>query len=50
MSAYYSDYFLICLWYYEGKLVHPTSFDDLRPFLHRMWAHGVDVSDQAVLL
>lgn len=35
-------YFWICLWYYDGALVHPTSLADVGPFLHRMWAHCVD--------
>lgn len=35
-------YLWICLWYYNGKLVHPKSVDDVRPFLGRMWAHCLD--------
>lgn len=32
-------YLWICLWFYDGKLVHPTSIDDIGPFLSRMWEH-----------
>ncbi|KIK54331.1 hypothetical protein GYMLUDRAFT_48874 [Collybiopsis luxurians FD-317 M1] len=32
-------YLWICLWFYEGQLVHPTSLDDVQPFLWIMWAH-----------
>ncbi|RXK41308.1 delta24(24(1))-sterol reductase [Tremella mesenterica] len=32
-------YLWICLWYYNGKFVHPTSFDDIRPFFQRMGQH-----------
>ncbi|KAI4523276.1 ERG4/ERG24 ergosterol biosynthesis protein [Schizophyllum commune Loenen D] len=32
-------YLWICLWFYDGKLVHPTSVDDIGPFLHQMWTH-----------
>ncbi|KAJ7472245.1 ergosterol biosynthesis ERG4/ERG24 [Mycena galericulata] len=32
-------YLWICLWFYEGRLVHPDSLDNLRPFLAQMWAH-----------
>ncbi|KAF8653541.1 hypothetical protein AX16_003905 [Volvariella volvacea WC 439] len=32
-------YLWICLWFYDGKLVHPTSVDDIVPFLWRMWEH-----------
>ena len=37
-------YLWICLWFYDGKLVVPTSVDDIVPFLHRMWVHVRDVS------
>ena len=37
-------YLWICLWFYDGKLVTPTSVDDIVPFLHRMWVHVRDVS------
>ena len=37
-------YLWICLWFYDGQLVYPSSLDDVQPFLHRMWAHVRDVS------
>ncbi|KAI0035299.1 ERG4/ERG24 ergosterol biosynthesis protein [Vararia minispora EC-137] len=38
-------YLWICLWFYDGQLVYPTSVDDIRPFLLRMWEHvRVDAS------
>jgi delta24(24(1))-sterol reductase len=36
-------YLWICLWFYDGKLVYPTSTEDIVPFLERMWAHVRDV-------
>ncbi|KAF8735387.1 hypothetical protein AX14_002140 [Amanita brunnescens Koide BX004] len=32
-------YLWICLWFYDGKLVSPTSVGDIIPFLLRMWEH-----------
>lgn len=32
-------YLWICLWFYDGQLVHPSSVDDIQPFLGRMWEH-----------
>ena len=32
-------YLWICLWFYDGKLVHPTSFSDVVPFFQRMGGH-----------
>ncbi|KAF8216569.1 ergosterol biosynthesis ERG4/ERG24 [Mycena galopus ATCC 62051] len=32
-------YLWICLWFYDGQLVYPTSQADVNPFLLRMWAH-----------
>ncbi|KAJ2934800.1 hypothetical protein H1R20_g2263, partial [Candolleomyces eurysporus] len=32
-------YLWICLWFYDGKLVYPTSTEDIKPFLARMWGH-----------
>ena len=32
-------YLWICLWFYDGKLVFPTSVGDIIPFLLRMWEH-----------
>ncbi|KAF6761619.1 ergosterol biosynthesis ERG4/ERG24 [Ephemerocybe angulata] len=32
-------YLWVCLWFYDGKLVHPTSVEDIQPFLARMWGH-----------
>ena len=37
-------YLWICLWFYDGKLVHPTSTADIEPFLGRMLAHVSKVS------
>ena len=37
-------YLWICLWFYDGKLVYPTSADDIQPFLLRMWEHVRKVS------
>ncbi|KAG8717039.1 C-24(28) sterol reductase [Ceratobasidium sp. 394] len=34
-------YLWICLWFYDGQLVHPSSIADCRPFLERMWGHVV---------
>ena len=36
-------YLWICLWFYDGQLVIPKSFDDIVPFLHRMGRHVYDV-------
>ena len=30
---------LMVVWFYDGKLVSPTSLDDVQPFLQRMWEH-----------
>ena len=38
-------YLWICLWFYDGKLVYPSSVDDIQPFLWRMWGHIAKVSD-----
>ncbi|OWZ69186.1 hypothetical protein AYX15_00036 [Cryptococcus neoformans] len=35
-------YLWICLWYYQGSFVYPTSVDDIGPFFHRMWEHIYD--------
>ena len=32
-------YLWICLWFYDGKLVFPTSADNIIPFVWRMWEH-----------
>ena len=32
-------YLWICLVFYDGSLVHPSSVDDVQPFLWRMWEH-----------
>ncbi|EJD07687.1 ERG4/ERG24 ergosterol biosynthesis protein [Fomitiporia mediterranea MF3/22] len=41
-------YLWICLVFYDGKLVSPTSLDDVQPFLARMWEHvRVDASPNA---
>lgn len=39
-------YLWICLWFYDGQLVGPSSVDDIQPFLQRMWAHVRDVSPE----
>jgi len=35
-------YIWICLEYYGGSFVHPTSWNDVGPFARRMWAHVVE--------
>jgi delta24(24(1))-sterol reductase len=37
------DYLWICLWFYQGKMVHPKSVDDIKPFLQTMWRHCYEV-------
>jgi delta24(24(1))-sterol reductase len=37
-------YLWICLWFYDGQLVFPTSIKGIKPFLNEMWAHVRDVS------
>lgn len=37
-------YFWICLWFYDGTLVHPSSVSDFVPFVGRMWGHVRNVS------
>ncbi|KAJ7091410.1 ergosterol biosynthesis ERG4/ERG24 [Mycena belliarum] len=32
-------YLWICLWFYDGQLVHPNSLEEVKPFLAQMWAH-----------
>ena len=32
-------YLWICLWFYDGRLIAPSSIDDVKPFLGRMWEH-----------
>lgn len=36
-------YLWICLWFYDGTLVYPTSVDGIQPFLWKMWEHVRDV-------
>jgi delta24(24(1))-sterol reductase len=36
-------YLWICLWFYDGQLVYPNSWDDVKPFLGRMWVHICEV-------
>ncbi|KAG9048018.1 C-24(28) sterol reductase [Tulasnella sp. UAMH 9824] len=35
-------YFWICLWFYDGALVHPNGLGDIVPFFGRMWRHIVE--------
>ncbi|TFY77412.1 hypothetical protein EWM64_g6598 [Hericium alpestre] len=35
-------YLWICLWFYDGQIVYPTSVDGIQPFLQQMWAHVRD--------
>jgi delta24(24(1))-sterol reductase len=37
-------YLWICLWFYDGQLVFPTSVEGIKPFLNKMWTHVRDVS------
>ncbi|CED83198.1 C-24 reductase [Phaffia rhodozyma] len=32
-------YLWACLWFYQGKFVHPSSVEDIKPFLRTMAAH-----------
>lgn len=41
-------YLWICLWFYDGQLVYPTSVDNIKPFLAEMWNHVAVV--RAILL
>lgn len=43
-------YLWICLWFYDGRLVTPSSVDDIVPFLERMWVHVRDVRTILFLL
>lgn len=43
-------YLWICLVFYDGQLVCPTSSDDIKPFLLRMWTHVREVSIYLFLL
>ena len=42
-------YLWICLWFYDGKLVYPTSSEDIKPFLARMWGHVAKVGSVEVV-
>lgn len=42
-------YLWICLWFYDGQLVHPTSVGDISPFIDRMWGHVVKVRIQLLV-
>ncbi|KAI0322770.1 ERG4/ERG24 ergosterol biosynthesis protein [Amylostereum chailletii] len=35
-------YLWICLWFYDGQLVYPTSVDNIKPFFYQMWTHVRD--------
>ena len=37
-------YLWICLWFYDGQLVLPTSVAGIKPFINQMWTHIRDVS------
>lgn len=37
-------YLWICLVFYDGRIVYPSSLQDITPFIQRMWAHIRDVS------
>lgn len=36
-------YLWICLEFYDGQIVYPTSLDDVQPFLLRMFGHAREV-------
>lgn len=38
-----ADYLWICLWFYQGKFVYPSSSGDIKPFLSRMGNHIYEV-------
>jgi Delta24(24(1))-sterol reductase len=42
-------YLWICLWFYDGWFTHPTSVDDIVPWLGRMWEHISVVSSNIFL-
>jgi hypothetical protein len=39
-----ADYLWTCLWFYEGKLIHPTSISDIKPFFQTLGRHIYQVS------
>jgi hypothetical protein len=41
-------YFWICLWFYDGQLVHPKSLDDIKPFFLRMAQHICEVCRRGI--
>lgn len=41
-------YLWICLWFYDGKIVIPSSIDDIVPFFQRMWGHVYNVSSASL--
>lgn len=43
-------YLWICLVFYDGQLISPTSLDDVTPFLGRMWEHISTVSLLCILV
>ena len=36
-------YLWICVWFYDGFMVYPNSFQDIFPFLEKMWIHVKEV-------
>lgn len=39
-----ADYLWACLWYHNGKLVHPKSLDDVQPFFNNLGREIYEVS------
>jgi delta24(24(1))-sterol reductase len=38
-------YLWICLWFYDGQIIYPTTVNEFRPFLMTMWGHVKEVRD-----
>jgi delta24(24(1))-sterol reductase len=37
-------YLWICLVFYDGRVIYPSSLQDIIPFIQRMWVYIRDVS------
>lgn len=42
-------YLWICLVFYGGRIVRPSSLQDIVPFIQRMWVHVRDVSIEYII-
>lgn len=36
-------YLWACLTFYDGRLVTPSSVEDIKPFAEKMWGHVIEV-------